>query len=182
MATINLVRSYLLNKDCFTFAVLQNLVALYDKANATKLHKKALAGDEYASEILKNMGNFDQARMTILQHFLQVESNDCLEALCTAELIEEYDLKGKCLLVCSKKRGNTRCFIIHNNKKELYRAFFYLHHFPKIIREQYLGYLKRPKMKVAILTSLTYDMWYLFAEKVVLLSDYIHNNQCLKRK
>ena len=41
MATINLVRSYLLNKDCFTFAVLQNLVALYDKGNATKLHKKA---------------------------------------------------------------------------------------------------------------------------------------------
>ena len=37
-------------------------------------------------------------------------------------------------------------------------------------------------MKVAILTSLTYDMWYLFAEKVVLLSDYIHNNQCLKEE
>ena len=78
------------------------------------------------------------------------------------------------MLVCGKKRGNTKCFLIHKDKKEIYKAFFYVNHFDKIIKEQYLGYLKKQDMKVAILTSLTYDMWNLFTEKVVLLIDQIH--------
>lgn len=182
MTSIELLQSYLLNKDCFTFAVLQNCVLLYDKSNASKLHKRALSGDADAVQILQNMTHFDNARSTIIEKFLEQEGNECLETLCASELVEEYCLGDKYLLVCGKKRGNTKCFLIQREKKEIYNAFFYVNHFDKIIKEQYLGYLKRQDMKLAILTSLTYDMWNLFTEKVVLLIDRIHNNKCYEKK
>lgn len=167
-----------MTKNTFVFAVIQNCVLLYDKSNASKLNKQALMNDEKSITILQQLDKFDNARSTIVQTFFQKFKTDCLETLMTCELVEEYDLKSKCLLVCSKKRGTTKSFIIPYEKKRIYNAFFYLQNFNKIIKEAYLGYLKKEDLKIAILTNVTFDMWQLFREKVVILTDYIHNHKC----
>jgi len=174
MNDFEMIKSVLLDKETFSFSVIQNCVLLYDKTNSQKIHARALNGEENATKIMTNLQKFTDAKNTIAQTFYEKYKNDCLDSLKTCELIEEYEMGDTYVLICSKKRGNTKCFVIDQKMIEVYRSYFYIHNFDKIIKEEFLGCLKKQTIELPILTSLTHSMWSLFCEKVVLLLDYIH--------
>lgn len=169
----NLLRACLLDKDTFTFAVLHNCVSLYNKNNINEVHQNVLGGDPYAIELMKRVEKFNDARAAICDAFLSLNKNECLETLQASEMIEEHDMKSKTLLVCSKRRSTSKTFIIDRRKLDPYKAFFYVFHFDKIIKEKFLGQLKKQKEKLAILSSMTFNMWLLFTKYVVLLLDHV---------
>ena len=105
MDDIELTKSLLLDQYTFTFTVIHNCVSLYDKSNASKIHKKALGGDDKAIEILNKIEAFNTIRLNVLRAYLKKYKNNCLETLLTYDLVEEYDIKDKSYLVCSKKEA-----------------------------------------------------------------------------
>ena len=122
---------------------------------------------------MKRVEKFNDARTAICEAYLSSNKNECLETLQTSEMIEEHDMKSKTLLVCSKRRSTSKTFIIDRRKLDPYKAFFYVFHFDKIIKEKFLGQLKKQKEKLAILSSMTFNMWLLFTKNVVLLLDQL---------
>ena len=173
MDDIELVKSLLLDQYSFTFTVIHNCVSLYDKSNASKIHRKALGGEDKAIEILNKIEAFNTMRLNVLRAYLKKYKNNCLETLLTYDLVEEYDIKDKSYLVCSKKRGTTKAFVIPKETIIKYKAFFYLQNFEKIIKETYLGYIKKQDKKIAILSILTFTMWETFSKHVITLLDQI---------
>jgi hypothetical protein len=168
---VDLLKAVLLDKDTFTFAVLHNCVLLYDKLNVNEIHAKALHGDTYAIERLKRVETFDDARQTICNAFLKKHKNECFDSMLNCEMVEEFDLGSKTLLVCSKRRSATKTYVVQQKKVETYKAFFTVFHFEKIIKEMFLVHLKQEEQKKSILSHLTYTSWLNFTEQVKILLD-----------
>ena len=76
------------------------------------------------------------------------------------------------LLICSKRRGGTRCFIVKSDIGKLYNAIFSVQNFDRIIKESFLGFIKKDEKNISILGPMCWSMWELFSRKVSILLDY----------
>jgi len=165
-------RAMLLDQETFSFAVIHYSVLLYEKNNASEIHKRALAGDDDAITVMQKVERFNDCRFRLVQ---ALRGLSCVrfsfETLISCDQVEEYDMGEKVLLVCSKRRGSSRCFILSRDILPLYNAIFYVQHFDKIMKEAFLGLIKKDSKKKAILGELCWNMWCLFTEKVALLLD-----------
>ena len=168
------LRAMLLDQETFSFAVVHYCVLLYDKSNANSIHKRALGGDDAAVNVMRRVERFNDSRFRLVEQMrtLPVLENS-FETLVTCDQVEEYDMGSKVLLVCSKRRGATRCFVLSKDILPLYNAIFYVHHFDNIIKESFLGFIKKDSKKTAILGHMCWSMWCLFTEKVSVLLDFM---------
>ena len=77
------------------------------------MHKRALGGDDAAVNVMRRVERFNDSRFRLVEQMrtLPVLENS-FETLVTCDQVEEYDMGSKVLLVCSKRRGATRCFVL----------------------------------------------------------------------
>ena len=169
-----LLRAMLLDQETFNFAVIHYCVLLFDKTNASEIHKKALAGDDNATEVLQRIEKFNNARARLVE-MMKNESlfSTIYETLTRSDQVEEFELEQKRLLMLSKRRGGTRSFIVSAEASKVFNALFYVHHCDKIIKESFLCMIKKDSKKLAILGTLCWTMWCKFSEKVSILLDYM---------
>lgn len=169
-----LLRAMMLDQETFTFAVIHYCVLLYDKSNAISIHKKALSGDEKAILLMQKVERFNDARFRLVQNLKNLDSVKCgFETLISCDQVEEYELSNnKVLLICSKRREGTRCLIVTSDIGKLYNAIFFVQNFDRIIKESFLGFIKKDKKNTAILGPMCWSMWELFSRKVSILLDH----------
>ncbi len=150
---------------------------LFDKGNALSIHKKALGGDGNSIKIMQNVERFNDSRFRLVQSVSNLSCLECsFETLTTCDQVEEYELDCKVLLVCSKRRGGSRSFIVSKDIAVLFNALFYVQNFDKIIKESFLGLIKKDSKKLSILGHMCWSMWCLFTQKVSVLLDYMNLN------
>ena len=173
MVDAELLRAMLLDKETFDLSLVHNCVLLFDKANAAAIHEKALGGDSNAVVVMQRVEKFNDARFRLVQA-LKNRLSLSFETLVRCDHVEQYTLgNGKILLVCSRRRGNTRSFIVTDRTAELYNAVFIVHNFHRIIKELFLCRIKQQTKKVSILADLCWSSWNIFLEKVTVLLDHI---------
>ncbi len=168
-----LLRAMLLDKDTFDLSLVHYCVLLFDKANAAAIHEKALSGDSNAVVVMQRVEKFNDARFRLVQA-LKKRLSLSFETLVRCDHVEQYTLgNNKILLVCSRRRGNTRCFIVTDRMAELYNAVFVVQNFHRIIKELFLCRIKQQTKKVSILAELCWSSWNIFLDKVTVLLDHI---------
>lgn len=168
----------LLDQETFTFAVIHYCVLLYDKGNAVSIHKKALSGNADSIKVMQMVERFNDCRFRLVESLRNVCCvKDSFETLISCDQVEEYDLcENKVLLVCSKRRVGTRSFVVSVDIGKLYNAIFCVQNFDRIIKECFLGFIKKDEKNVSILGHMCWHMWCIFTEKVSVLLDYMHLN------